>query len=99
MAKQTKVIISTVGPYAKFGNELVRACVNTGTDYCDLTGEPTWIKKVVENYHEVAKKTGARIVNSCGWDCVPSDMGVLVLTEFIEKVSQSLCLSHPFFRN
>lgn len=77
MTSKTKVIISTVGPYLKFGESLIKYCVNNGTDYVDLTGETLFIKDMMDKYQETAKKSGARIVNSCGFDSIPSDLGVL----------------------
>ncbi|MFT6270480.1 MAG: short subunit dehydrogenase-like uncharacterized protein [Alphaproteobacteria bacterium] len=77
----TKVIISTVGPYALYGEPVVKSCVSQGTDYCDLTGEPQWIKKMIDRYEDVAKISGARIVHSCGFDSIPSDLGVHFLQE------------------
>ena len=72
----TRVVISTVGPYALYGEPLVRACVESGTDYCDLTGEVQWIRRMIDAYEKAAKKSGARIVHSCGFDSIPSDLGV-----------------------
>jgi len=79
MCKQTKVIVSTVGPYALYGELLVRACVETGTDYCDLTGEAQWMRRMIATYETSAVKSGARIVHACGFDSIPSDMGVWFL--------------------
>ncbi|MBT1451491.1 saccharopine dehydrogenase NADP-binding domain-containing protein [Glaciecola sp. XM2] len=76
LCKKANVIISTVGPYALYGETLVRACVQTGTDYCDLTGEPQWIRAMLDKYEEQAKASGARIVNCAGFDSIPSDLGV-----------------------
>lgn len=76
MCEQTKVVMSTVGPYDLYGETLIQACVTTGTDYCDLTGEPHWIKKMLESYEEAAKESGARIVHCTGFDSIPSDLGV-----------------------
>ena len=70
LCKSTRVVISTVGPYALYGEPLVKICVALGTDYCDLTGEVQWIAKMLESYEEAAKISGARIVNSCGFDSV-----------------------------
>ena len=78
---QTRVVISTVGPYALYGEPLVRACVETGTDYCDLTGEAHWIRRMVHGYEKTARKSGARIVHSCGFDSIPSDLGVHFLQQ------------------
>jgi short subunit dehydrogenase-like uncharacterized protein len=76
MCAQSRVVASTVGPYALYGEPLVRACVEAGTDYCDLTGEPHWIRRMVESYEAKARRSGARIVHSCGFDSIPSDLGV-----------------------
>lgn len=76
MTKQTQVIISTVGPYLKYGEPLIKSCANQGTDYVDLTGEALFIKDMMDKYQDIAKQNGARIVNSCGFDSIPSDLGV-----------------------
>ena len=81
LCESTKVVISTVGPYALYGEPLVKTCVKVGTDYCDLTGEVQWIAKMLERYEEQAKVSGARIVNSCGFDSIPSDLGVYFLQQ------------------
>ena len=79
MCAQTRVVMSTVGPYALYGEPLVKACAESGTDYCDLTGETQWIKRMIDRYEATAKQTGARIVHCCGFDSIPSDMGVRFL--------------------
>lgn len=76
MCARTKVIMSTVGPYALYGDLLVRVCTATGTHYCDLTGEPQWIRKMQLRHEADAIKSGARIVHCCGFDSIPSDLGV-----------------------
>ncbi len=81
LCNQTKVIVSTVGPYALYGEPLVKVCAETGTDYCDLTGEAQWIAAMVKKYQKAAEQSGARIVHSCGFDSIPSDLGVLFLQE------------------
>ena len=83
MCQQSRVVLSTVGPYALYGEYLVEACVNNGNDYCDLTGEAYWIKKMLDKYQLRAQKTGARIINCCGFDSIPSDLGVY----FLQQVS------------
>ncbi len=89
MCERTRVVVSTVGPYAIHGEPLVRACVETGTDYCDLSGEVQWIRRMIQLYEERARSTGARIVHCCGFDSVPSDMGVWHLQkEAIERFGQ-----------
>src|SRR3954454_9703638 len=75
MARRTKVVISTVGPYLQFGEPLVAACAEAGTDYVDLTGEPEFADRMYVAYHAIAQKSGARIVHSCGFDSIPHDLG------------------------
>lgn len=91
MCAQTRVIISTVGPYALYGEPLVQACVRAGTDYCDLTGEVQWIRKMVDRYEDEAKASGARIVHCCGFDSIPSDMGVWFLQQQAEQTFGEPC--------
>jgi short subunit dehydrogenase-like uncharacterized protein len=79
LAARTRVVCSTVGPYARFGSNLVAACAAAGTDYCDLTGEAHWIRRMLDAHHEQAVDTGARIVPTCGFDSIPSDLGVYSL--------------------
>ena len=76
LCNKARLIISTVGPYALYGEPLVRACAMTGTDYCDLAGEPQWIRRMIDRYQLQASESGARIVHSCGFDSIPSDLGV-----------------------
>lgn len=73
---EAQVVISAVGPYASYGSELVGACVERGADYCDLTGETPWIRSMIQTHHERAREQGLRIVHCCGFDSVPSDLGV-----------------------
>ncbi|MES2008129.1 MAG: saccharopine dehydrogenase NADP-binding domain-containing protein [Pseudomonadota bacterium] len=79
LCAQTRVVVSTVGPYALYGEPLIKVCAQSGTDYCDLTGETQWIKRMIEKYEATAQQSGARIVHCCGFDSVPSDMGVYFL--------------------
>jgi short subunit dehydrogenase-like uncharacterized protein len=79
IAKQTQVVVTTVGPYAKYGMPLVAACAAAGTDYADLTGEPQFMRESIDLYHKQALDTGARIVHSCGFDSIPSDLSVYAL--------------------
>jgi short subunit dehydrogenase-like uncharacterized protein len=81
LCNSADVIISTVGPYALYGETLVKVCAETGTDYCDLTGEPQWIRLMIEKYQDAATKSGARIVPSCGFDSIPSDLGTYFLQQ------------------
>jgi short subunit dehydrogenase-like uncharacterized protein len=75
LTAQTRVVCTTVGPYAKYGIELVRSCARHGTSYCDLTGEPNFVRTSIDECHDVARGTRARIVHCCGYDSIPSDLG------------------------
>ena len=79
LCEQAKVIISTVGPYTLYGSSLVKACSESGTHYVDLTGEVPWMRTMIDAHHEAAVKSGACLVHSCGFDSIPSDIGVHVL--------------------
>lgn len=81
MCTRTRVVLTTVGPYQLYGNELVAACVKAGTDYADLCGEPGWMREMIDMHHEAAKASGARITFSCGFDSIPFDLGVLFLQD------------------
>ncbi|KAK0349583.1 hypothetical protein LTR94_032525, partial [Friedmanniomyces endolithicus] len=81
MCERTRVIITTVGPYQLYGSDLVAACAATGTAYVDLCGEPGWMREMIDRHDAEAKRTGARIVFSCGFDSIPFDLGVLTLQE------------------
>ena len=95
MTKQTQVIISTVGPYLKYGEPLIKSCAENGTDYVDLTGEAIFIKDMMDKYQETAKQSGARIVNSCGFDSIPSDLGVYFMqTKAEEKFGEACNVIH-----
>ncbi len=89
IAKSTRVLLTTVGPYAKYGSELVAACVKNGTHYCDLCGEVQWMRQMIDTHQAGAQKSGARIVMSCGFDSIPSDMGLWFLQQCaMEKYGQ-----------
>ncbi|WP_284124214.1 saccharopine dehydrogenase family protein [Parerythrobacter aestuarii] len=79
MCNRTKVVLTTVGPYQLYGDELVAACVATGTDYADLCGEPGWMREKIDQFHESAQSSGARICFSSGFDSIPFDLGVFML--------------------
>jgi short subunit dehydrogenase-like uncharacterized protein len=81
IAEQTRVVCTTVGPYLRYGAEVVAACAAAGTDYCDLTGEAPFIRRMIDAHHDEAVRTGARIVHCCGFDSIPSDLGVLYLQQ------------------
>jgi short subunit dehydrogenase-like uncharacterized protein len=81
VAEATKVVITTVGPYIRYGEPLVAACAAAGTDYVDLTGEPEFVDRMWLGYHEQAVRSGARLVHSCGFDSIPYDLGALFTVE------------------
>lgn len=91
MCESSKCIISTVGPYALYGEPLVKTCASLGTDYCDLAGEVQWIAKMLTRYEDAAKISGARIVNCCGFDSVPSDLGVYFLQQQAKQKFSQAC--------
>ena len=82
LAGRTKVVVTTVGPYLKYGLPLVAACARNGTHYADLTGEALFVRRCIDECDELAKESGAKIVNSCGFDSIPSDLGVLLAYEY-----------------
>jgi len=84
LCKSARVVVSTVGPYALYGEPLVRVCAETGTDYCDLTGEVQWMRRMIHKYEAQAQASGARIVHNCGFDSIPSDLGV----HFVQRHAQ-----------
>jgi short subunit dehydrogenase-like uncharacterized protein len=85
LAAQARVICSTVGPYALYGSGLVAACVGRGTHYCDLTGEVHWMRRMIDLHHDAARASGARIVHTCGFDSIPSDLGVYRLHREMQR--------------
>lgn len=93
IVQRTKVVITTVGPYAKYGSDLVAACARHGVDYVDLAGEAQWIRRMIDAHQEAAEKSGARIVPSCGFDSVPSDLGVFFLNTEVKKKTNAPCVN------
>jgi short subunit dehydrogenase-like uncharacterized protein len=93
LSERTRVVLTTVGPYALYGSDLVEACVNAGTHYCDLAGEVQWIRKMIDTHHDRAKETGAKIVHCCGFDSVPMDIGVWFLQRAAQEKYGSYCES------
>jgi short subunit dehydrogenase-like uncharacterized protein len=91
MAKRTRVVLTTVGPYAKYGTPLLEACVETGTCYCDLCAEVQWLRRMMDKHEEQAKQTGARIVHCCGFDSIPSDIGVWYLQREAQRRHGAYC--------
>jgi short subunit dehydrogenase-like uncharacterized protein len=86
MVEQTRSVLSTVGPYQLYGNELLAACVASGTDYFDLCGEPVWMHQMIDKHEAAAKASGARIVFSCGFDSVPFELGAFFVQEEAKRV-------------
>jgi short subunit dehydrogenase-like uncharacterized protein len=84
IVRGARVVCTTVGPYARYGSNLVAACAAHGVSYCDLTGETQWIRAMVDAHHGRAAETGARIVHCCGFDSIPSDLGVLLAHEHLK---------------
>ena len=85
----TRLVLTTVGPYQLYGNELVAACAKAGVDYVDLCGEPAWMRRMIDAHEAQAKASGARIVFSCGFDSIPFDLGVFLLqTEMKARFGQ-----------
>lgn len=91
IAEQTTVVCSTVGPYAEYGSKLVAACVSQRTHYCDLAGEVHWMQRMIDEHHETARERGVRIVNGCGFDSIPSDIGTLLLQNHAREKFGTAC--------
>lgn len=85
LVRRTQVVCTTVGPYAKYGSPLVAACARAGTHYCDLTGETQWIRRMIDAHQKEAEGSGARIVHTCGFDSIPSDLGVFFVQSEITR--------------
>jgi short subunit dehydrogenase-like uncharacterized protein len=85
MIAQTKVVLTTVGPYQLYGSDLVAACAASGTDYLDLCGEPVWMRQMIDAHQATAQASGARIVFSCGYDSIPFELGVFFLQDAAKK--------------
>ncbi|WP_212646629.1 saccharopine dehydrogenase NADP-binding domain-containing protein [Delftia sp. PE138] len=79
LMEQARLVLTTVGPYQLYGNELVAACARAGVDYVDLCGEPAWMRQMIDAHEAAARASGARIVFSCGFDSIPFDLGVFML--------------------
>lgn len=85
MTSSTRVIMSTAGPFAIIGTPIVDACCRSGTSYVDITGEPQWIRTLIDGYHDIAKEKKIKIVPCCGFDCIPVDMGCKVIVDSMIK--------------
>jgi short subunit dehydrogenase-like uncharacterized protein len=99
LAASTKVLCTTVGPYAKYGEQVVAACAAHGTHYCDLTGEPQFVRRMIDRYDEAARSTGARIVTCCGFDSIPSDIGTFMLYRAFQERGGQLQRVRNFLRH
>jgi short subunit dehydrogenase-like uncharacterized protein len=86
MIDQTRSVITTVGPYLLYGNELIAACVASGTDYFDLCGEVPWMRRMIDAHLDTAKRSGARIMFSCGYDSIPFELGAFFVQEEAKRV-------------
>ena len=85
LTKNTKVVCTTVGPYAKYGSKLVKACINNKAHYCDLAGEVQWMHDMINKHHDSAQNNEVKIVHTCGFDSIPSDMGVYFINRELKK--------------
>jgi short subunit dehydrogenase-like uncharacterized protein len=85
LVSQTRVLLTTAGPFALYGNALVDACVRFKTHYVDITGETPWVKTLIDRYHAQAAADGTRIIPCCGFDSVPSDLGVFMVARYIQR--------------
>jgi short subunit dehydrogenase-like uncharacterized protein len=89
LASQTKVVLSTAGPFARYGSLLVQACVENGAHYTDITGENHWVRGLIDKHHAEAASKGIRIIPSCGYDSIPSDIGAFfTISQFDKPVSR-----------
>src|ERR1700754_3781058 len=86
MVDQTRSVVTTVGPYLLYGNELVAACAASGTDYFDLCGEVPWMRRMIDAHLDTARRSGARIMFSCGYDSVPFELGTFFVQEEAKRV-------------
>ncbi|KAK5264469.1 hypothetical protein LTR99_010194 [Exophiala xenobiotica] len=86
LAKKTKVLLNTVGPYHLYSTPVVEACAQTGTHYVDVTGETPWVREIITKYESTAKKSGAIIIPECGVESAPSDLIAYVATRLVRKV-------------
>ncbi len=92
LAAQTRVVLSTAGPFALYGSALVAACVKQRTHYCDITGETPWVRAMIDAHHAKAARDATRIVPCCGFDSVPSDLGALLVALAVQHESGEACV-------
>jgi short subunit dehydrogenase-like uncharacterized protein len=91
LARDASVVLSTAGPFALYGSELVAACVRHGTHYVDITGETPWVKGLIDRHHGQSQRTGARIIPFCGFDSIPSDLSALLAHEAMREQFGEVC--------
>ena len=91
LAERTRVICTTVGPYARYGSALLGACVEQGTHYCDLTAEIPWMVRMMNEHQARALETGARIIHACGFDSIPSDLGAFYVHSEMNRRHGTSC--------
>ncbi len=91
LARDARVVCTTVGPYTTYGTPLVEACIDAGTDYCDLTGEVNWVRETVDRFHEPAVEGGVRVVHGCGFDSVPADLGTALVQSHATEAFGAPC--------
>jgi short subunit dehydrogenase-like uncharacterized protein len=94
----TRVVLTTAGPFARYGEGLLRACVTRGVDYVDITGETLWVRRMIDRYHDRAVLSGARIVPFCGFDSVPADLGTHLLVEHFRRLGLGTRSVKGFYR-
>lgn len=85
MCREAAVVVNVAGPYAKYGDGVVRAAVQEGSHYCDITGEVNWVRRMIDAHHAEAERKGVKVVHCCGYDSVPFDIGALVVVDHIRR--------------
>lgn len=98
MCRSTRVLVNCVGPFRFYGEQVVQACLDSQTDYVDITGEPEFIEEMMYKYHLQAREKNITIVHACGFDSIPTDMGVIKLKKFMESKQIIPCGAEMFFK-
>jgi short subunit dehydrogenase-like uncharacterized protein len=99
IARRTRILLTTAGPFARYGSTLVDACVRFNTHYVDITGEGAWVAQLLARYHDRAAATGTRIVPGCGFDSAPSDLGAMLVARHVRQALGRPCVAvHGYFR-
>ena len=96
LTQRTKVVLSTAGPFHRYGSKLVASCVKNNTHYVDITGENFWVKGLIDKHHEEASRKGIRIIPSCGYDSIPSDLGSFYCVQSMNKPIKRIEAFHSF---